>query len=303
MLAGNFMVTASDAMNKLLLDRLSAAQIVLIEALFAVVALVAISPWLGPRRVFFAVNWKWQLLRAVLTVASVYFFMMGLSGLPLSTVGVLSFANPLFITALAPWILGERRGMHHWAAVLVGFGGVVIVAQPSTSGFSYLVIYPLASALCGAVRDLVTRRMGTHDMSQSMMFYSMLGLIFASLIAVRGDAIAVPARDFLLITAASAAYLIGLYCVIEALRAAEVSTVAPFKYSNLVWVTAFDVILWGHVPGSNVFVGAGVIIAAMLYVYRRERAIYPTETDLLLTPVFRADNVPATSVTSTCDEP
>src|SRR5436190_6468636 len=86
MLAGNFMVTASDAINKLLLDRLSAAQIVLIEASFVVVTLVVISPWLGLRRVFFVVSWKWQLLRAVLTIGSVYFFMMGLSGLPLSTV-------------------------------------------------------------------------------------------------------------------------------------------------------------------------------------------------------------------------
>jgi drug/metabolite transporter (DMT)-like permease len=163
--------------------------------------------------------------------------------------------------------------MHHWVAVLVGFGGVVIVAQPSTRGFSYLVLYPLASALCGAVRDLVTRRMGSHDTAQSMMFYSMLGLIFASVVAVRGDVVAVTTRDLLLITAASVAYLVGLYCVIEAVRAAEASTVAPFKYSNLVWVTAFDVMLWGHVPSWNVFVGAGVIMAAMLYVFRRERAV------------------------------
>jgi drug/metabolite transporter (DMT)-like permease len=159
--------------------------------------------------------------------------------------------------------------------MLVGFSGVIIVMQPSTSGFSYLVVYPLASALCAAFRDLVTRRMGTQDTSPSMIFYSMLGLIVASAIVGRGDLIAVPRQDFLLITAASVTYLVGLYCVIEAVRNAEASTVAPFKYMNLVWVTIFDVLFWGHIPSWNVFVGAGVIVAAMLYVFRREHAVAP----------------------------
>lgn len=270
MLAGSFMVTSSDAMNKLLTERLSPEKIILIEALVVAIALVVMSPWIGIRQIFRVNNWGWQLLRVALSVASVFLFMKGLKGLPLSTVGVLSFANPLFITAMAPALLGERKDFGHWAAVIAGFGGVVVVLQPSTSGFSYLAFYPLASALCGAVRDLATRRMAGGDTSQSMIFYSMLGLVIASMAAGRGDLSSIVVHDFPLIIGASAAYLVGIYCVIEAVRNAEASTVVPFKYSNLVWVTVFDVTLWGHVPTWNVFVGAAVIITAMLYVFWRE---------------------------------
>jgi S-adenosylmethionine uptake transporter len=275
MLAGSFLVTCSDAMNKLLTDRLSAVQIILVESLFVAVALVVMSPWIGAQKIFRVVSWKWQLLRAAVTVAGVFFFMKGLNGLPLSTVGVLSFVNPLFIMALAPALLGERKNIYHWAAMLVGFAGVVVVVQPSTSGFSYLAIYPLASAFCGAVRDIGTRRVGTQDTPQSMIFYSMLGLILAGAVVGRGDLSAVSVHEFPLIVGASVTYLIGLYCVIEAVRNAEASTVVPFRYSNLIWVTAFDVILWGHVPTWNVFAGATMIIGAMLYVFWHERFVRP----------------------------
>ena len=273
MLGGCFLLTLNDAISKLLTDRLSVAQLIGAKSLLVVGVLLLLVPWIGASQVFSLVDWKGQAIRSGLTVVSSFLFLLGLSELPLSTCVMLGFVSPLFMTALAPWILGEKVGVHRWAAVCVGFLGVVIISWPSGGGFSYAVVYPLASAFTGALRDLVTRQMSARSSSASMIFYSVLAMMLAGGIAAKGDIIAIDAFDWLLLAVAAIASLIALYLQVEAFRNAEASTVAPFKYSNLVWVTILDVLLWQHFPTWNIFAGAAIIIAAMLYIYRRERQL------------------------------
>src|SRR4029079_662189 len=96
------------------------------------------------------------------------FFFLGVRSVPLSTCVMLSFVSPIYTTALAPWVLGERVGIHRWAAVCFGFLGVIVISWPGAGEFNFAVLYPLAAALSGALRDLTTRRMTLRSTSESM---------------------------------------------------------------------------------------------------------------------------------------
>ena len=135
------------------------------------------------------------------------------------------------------------------------------------------MLFPLGSAFTGALRDLTTRQMTLRSTSESMIFYSVLAMTLAGGVAAKGDIVTISGADWLLLSAAAVASLFALYLQVEAFRHAEAATVAPFKYSNLIWVTLLDVLLWQHFPTWNVFAGGAVIIAAMLYIYRRERRL------------------------------
>jgi len=273
------MITLNDAMNKLLTDHVAIAQIIFAKNVLVVGALLGLAPVIGAWRVFSLADWKGQFGRGALTVASSFLFMLGLTDLPLSNAVMLGFVGPLYTTALAAWILGERVGVHRWAAVCVGFVGVIIVSWPTGDGFSWAVLYPLSSALSGAFRDLLTRRMANRITSESMIFYSVLAMGLAGGVVAKGDLVSIGQWDWVLLAMSAVASLLALYMQAEAFRFAETATIAPFRYSNLVWVTMFDVLIWQHFPSWNVFAGAFIIIGAMLYIYHRTRklSIAPAE--------------------------
>jgi drug/metabolite transporter (DMT)-like permease len=278
-LGGCFMITLNDAFNKLLTDHITIAQIIFAKNALVAAVLVAVAPAIGAWRVFSLADWKGQFTRGALMVVNSFLFLLGLAALPLSNCVMLSFVGPLFTTALAALILGERVGIHRWTAVCVGFVGVVIVSWPSSDGFSWAVLYPLAAALCGALRDLLTRRMANRITSESMIFYSVLAMALAGGAAAKADLVTIGQSDWMMLTVSAAASLVALYMQAEAFRYAEAATIAPFRYSNLVWVTMFDVLLWRHFPSWNVFVGAIVIIGAMLYIYRRTKKVTVTPAE------------------------
>jgi len=273
MLCGCFLLTLSDALSKLLTDRISIAQLLFGKYVVVVLFFLALAPFIGVWRVFSTEDWKAQATRAGLTVISSFLFLLGLRALPLSTCVMLSFISPIYMTALAPWVLGERVGIHRWAAVCLGFLGVIIISWPGTGEFNFAVLYPLAAALSGALRDLTTRRMTLRSTSESMIFYSVAAMMLAGGVAAKGEMSNVVASDWFLLAVSGITSLIAFYTQVEAFRSAEAATIAPFKYSSLVWVTILDVLLWRHFPNWNVFIGAGIIILAMLYIYKRERTL------------------------------
>src|SRR3954468_2210056 len=124
MLCGSFLLTLSDAISKLLTDRISIAQLLFGKYVLVVLIFLALAPLIGIWRGFSTEDWKAQVARAALTVISSFLFLLGLRALPLSTCVMLSFVGPIYMTALAPWVLGERVGIHRWAAVCFGFLGV-----------------------------------------------------------------------------------------------------------------------------------------------------------------------------------
>lgn len=270
--SGSLFGAISDALTKLLTTNLSVAQIVFWQSTVVLLAVLALCVVRGRRTLLASASWGLQVARGAAHVATSFLFVAGLAVLPFSTAVTLWFANPLFTAALAPLLLGERSSVGRWGLVLTGFGGVAVIASPSAGVASIWVAYPLGAALCGAIRDMLTRTMSEKDSSESMIFYSALTMVVASGIVGGGNAgmTGMATADIFLLAASGVIYLAALYLIAESLRHAQASSVAPFKYTTIVWATVIDVLVWRNLPSWNVFAGALIVVAAMYALYRLE---------------------------------
>lgn len=271
MLASSLLLTINDALTKLLLGRLPTGQIVLTQALITISAVLVISIRGRGTRLQVQSRSR-QLLRALFNAGGLITFVIGLMYLPLSIAIVLSFANPLFVLLLAPVLIGEKLDGPRLLAVLIGFIGVLVVINPTSGTLSLYALLPLASAACAALRDIVTRRLAQTDATQATMLHSAAATAAVGLIWSKGEFVIPAVDDAVLLAAMSVAYLGALYCMIDALRFADASTVSPFKYTSLIWAVALDQMIWMRPPAFNVLIGAMIIVTAMIYIYRRERA-------------------------------
>ncbi len=190
---------------------------------------------------------------------------------------------PLFVTALAGPILGEKISFSRWGAVFLGFVGAIIMVQPGSSVFEAASLLPIFSALSYASAQILARRIGLQDSSAVMSFYqNLLYLLAAGVLAVGITAWGgeytghkslifllrqweTPGlRDFLLIAACGPIAALGMTMLGEAYRLEEANIVTPFEYTNLIWGTIWGYLIWAEMPGVNSIVGAGLIVSAGL---------------------------------------
>ncbi|TKD53213.1 DMT family transporter [Sphingomonas baiyangensis] len=194
--------------------------------------------------------------------------------LPLAEATTLQFTAPIFATLLGALVLREPTGVHRWGAVLAGFVGIVIVAQPGSGAI------PLAGAAVGlasgfliAVISILLRQIGrTESAGTTVFWFSALSMLpLGALYAFR-----LQPHD-----AATWAVLggIGLFggagqiALTAALRYAPVSVAAPMDYSSLVWASLWGWLLFGTLPSDATWVGAPIIIASGLYIAFREHRL------------------------------
>jgi drug/metabolite transporter (DMT)-like permease len=262
-----------DATMKQLVGHYSPIQV---AALRGLVSLPFVVGWVYWReRTFvtlFRVRWRWHLARGVLAVLMLTSFIYAISGMPLSEAYTLFFVAPLMITAMSVPLLKETVDRRRWIAILVGFGGVLIVLRPGFVGLDLMAVAVLIGAACYALNAISVRILGRTDSTGAMSFW------FMAMLAIGAGLLALP--DWQPLRATDAAWLVGMgvtgalgqLLITEAFKCAPVSIVAPFEYSTLFWGVLLDLVLWGDLPGPIVFVGAAVIVASGLYLIHRERA-------------------------------
>src|SRR3546814_7437828 len=167
MVGGTALLTLNDAVTKWLAADYPVGQIRAIRGLFICLP-IAFFTWraggIGALRVR---NFGGQGLRGLFFIGSSFCFIIGLTYNPLANNVAIAFANPLFITALAPLVLSERVGWRRWFAVLVGFAGVILLVRPVGEALNWYALLPLGAAAFGALRDLTTRRISATESSRS----------------------------------------------------------------------------------------------------------------------------------------
>ena len=199
-------------------------------------------------------------------------FVTALGVLPLAEAIALLFAAPLFATALAVLLLGERVGWRRWSAVLVGFAGVLVIIRPGSEAFVWVALLPLTSALLGALRDVVTRRLSYSDSSAGILMVTSVAVVIAGLSTWPLGWVALDARQIWLLVGAGLILALSQYLMIESLRFAEVALVVPFRYTTMIWATLFGFVFFGALPDAGVIGGAVLVLASGLYIMRRELA-------------------------------
>jgi drug/metabolite transporter (DMT)-like permease len=237
-------------------------------------------------------RWQPVLGRAAVMFTAYGSYYLGLAALPLATCVALFFTAPLFITMLSVLVLGEKVGPRRWAAVVVGFLGVLIVLRPGSEVFDWAALLPVYAGLAYGVAQILARRLGGTERSSVMAFYGN-GLFLAgglALAAVLGGggfageghkSLAFLLRgwvrpspwDLTLMMACGVVAAAGLTLLTQAYRVAHANVVAPFEYTALVWGVLYGWLIWSEMPGPTTWLGIAIVVGAGLYVLYRERRV------------------------------
>jgi len=214
-------------------------------------------------------------IRTAAGVGAAWLFFTGLKFLPLADAFAIAFAAPLFITALSVPILGETVGFRRWAAVVLGFAGVLVVVQPGAAAFRIEALLPLGAAVCYALAVLVGRRMARAMTTSAIIFWPSLCIVVLTGLMMPIEGRIPDAGAFGLFVFLGVSGTAGLILVTQAYRHAPAAVIAPFDYSVLIWGVIFGWVIWNDVPGLNVWIGSAIVIGCGLYILHRETRKLP----------------------------
>jgi len=252
-------------------------QILFFRSIFALIPLwflIARSgglPALRTRRPFA------HLLRGLVGTATAFSFFFSFAYLPLADAYAIAFASPLFVTALSIPLLGERVGIRRWAAVAVGFVGVLLVVRPGAGGAESFVSIGAAAALAGAFGyALMVGLIRLHSRTESpaaITLYPTLVTLAVSGLLVRAVWTPPGPADLALLALTGFLGGIGTILLAAALRSGPVAVVAPFEYTAMAWGVLFGFAIWNELPDAWVWSGTAIVVASGLYILHREHRL------------------------------
>jgi drug/metabolite transporter (DMT)-like permease len=270
-LASTVFLGTSDVTAKYLSATLPSIEITWIR--FLVFAMI-MTPAMMPGSPLFAMQTGrlgLHLLRGATILGSSLFFISGLRFLPIAEASATGFVAPLFVTALSIVFLGEKVGLRRWIATAVGLIGVLIILRPGTGAFHMAAFFPLVSALAWACTLIITRMMSGTERAITVMAYSaIVGLCILSAL-VPFVWVTPTWHDIAFGVLIGIASTAGQWIVVLAFRYADASVLAPFSYTQLLWVSILGFFIFGEVPDAYTITGAAFIVASGLYTAHRER--------------------------------
>ncbi len=272
MVIGTVLLASNDAVAKWLLATLHPGDVMAWRGLLSLPFILLILKFEGARlRDLKSRAPGLNLLRALLALGCSVLVVVSYQVLPLADALGLIFVSPLMVTALSGLLLKEPIGWRRWTATLAGFAGALLIAGPSFEAIGLWALAPLGAAAFAALRDIVTRRLGAIDTGPAILFWTMLlGALggFASF-PFLGASPMTPAA-WMLMLAAAAMLALSNRLTIAAFKLASGAVVAPLKYLALIWAGGIGYAVWGDVPAPQKALGAAIVAAAGLYIWRRE---------------------------------
>lgn len=284
---GVFVFSLQDAVIKQVSGGYPLTQVLAMRSLVAVPILLALVQFEVGWRAVFATDFWPLVARAALMFVAYLAYYMAFPALPLADAVALYFTVPLFVTALAGPLLGERAGWQVWLAVGVGFLGVVVMLQPGSGLFEPAALLSLVSAAMYAGSMLMARRLGVAQAASVMSFYQnavfLAGALAVALALnlmgfVRADH---PSLSFLvrawvlpttwdgfLIASCGVVAAAGTMLLTSAYRVAKASLVTPFEYSGVLWAPLWGLLFFSEVPRLTTVAGAALIVGAGLVALR-----------------------------------
>jgi drug/metabolite transporter (DMT)-like permease len=262
----------SDAAAKYLNGHMDTVQVVWARYMSAfVLALLIVNPIRRPRVMRTSRPWL-QLGRSTLLLVSTMLNFFALRYLQLDQAVAIIFCTPFIVAALGGPILGERIHWRRWTAIAVGFLGVLLVTRPGAGGIHPAALLSVMGAFCYAIYSISTRILARSDSNETTNFYS--NLVGAIAISVALPFVWTPQSDPIVILLMCTMGLfsgMGHYLLIIGHRLAPASVLAPFIYTEIVWMIALGFLVFGDVPNRWTLAGVAVVVCSGLYLLYRER--------------------------------
>ena len=284
LVGGIAVFSLQDLIIKLISDDYPVHQALAIRGLVALpllLVLVAKTSGLGSLR---SMQAPVLALRGLVMLSAYTSFYLGLAALPIAICVSLYFVAPIFVTLLSALILRERVGPRRWAAVVLGFVGVLIVLRPARDLFDPAALLPVFAGFAYAVSAVIARRLGASESAPVMAFhangiYLAAGLLMGAVLSQAGlpesghKSLAFLLRgwstptsgDLILLMICGAVAAVGTVLLTQAYRLAEASTVAPYEYTALVWSLLYGWAFWGERPDPIAWTGIALVIGAGLW--------------------------------------
>jgi drug/metabolite transporter (DMT)-like permease len=262
----------NDAAAKYLNGYMPTVQVVWARYMAAFVLALAMSNPIGRPQIMRTSRPWLQLGRSTLLLASTALNFFALRYLQLDQAIAIIFSTPFIVAALGGPILGEWIKWRRWAAIIVGFCGVLLVARPGAGGIHPAALLSAMGAVCYAIYSIMTRILSRSDSNETTNFYS--NLVGAVLVSIVVPFVWTPQSDPTIIILMCAMGLfsgLGHYLLIVGHRLAPASVLAPFIYTEIVWMIGLGYLIFGDVPNSWTLGGAAIVTVSGLYLLYRER--------------------------------
>lgn len=224
-----------------------------------------------------------QLGRGMLSICGMFSNFSSLTRLPLADATALGFASPLITVALAAVILKEKVRFFRWAAVMVGFVGVIVMLIPHLDVSHYAGVagataatgaaFGIFSAFCNAGTVIQTRRLTQSETTSSIVFYFSLATTCAGAVTLPFAWYTPTMAELMMLISLGVLGGLAHIFLTESYRYAAASVIAPFDYSALLWAVLLGYWMFGELPQALVYLGSAIVVCAGLFVIFRERQL------------------------------
>jgi drug/metabolite transporter (DMT)-like permease len=213
-----------------------------------------------------------HVIRSFSGICSLGLFYYAVTVIPIADATALAYAAPIFITLFSIFLLDETIGIRRWVAVIIGFAGVILIAQPGGSDWNAGFVAAVGSAISGALVAIWLRRLSSSEKSVAIgLYYNSTGTVFCVAWVVYSGWVLPQGSELLMIL------IFGLMCAAQqwlltiSFRYAEASLLAPFEYLAMVFAAIVGFVFWDEVPVLTTWLGGVVIAASGLFIFMRRR--------------------------------
>jgi drug/metabolite transporter (DMT)-like permease len=212
--------------------------------------------------------------RSFLLVCATVGNFLALRWMQLDEVLSIIFTFPFLVSIISGPMLGEWIGARRWAAVGVGFCGVLLITRPMLGGVHAAALFSVAATVSYALYAVITRVVSRTDSNQTSLFYSnFVGALV--LLPIVPFVWRTPAdwESWVLLVIVGVLGSSGHFCMIAAHKLAPASVLSPFIYTQLVWVVLLGYLVFDHLPTAWTIAGAAIVVGSGLYLLQRERKV------------------------------
>lgn len=273
LLLGVFGGLVLDLCAKQVLEDYSLTQFVLVRSVIAIAIMLTLTPKFGGLDALKTREIGWHLLRSLFAIGAMFGFFYGLAHMPLVNALTLGYTAPLIVTALSAIVLGDEVGWRRWAAVILGFVGVLVMLRPGQQSMSFAEVAVLIAAACYASQAITARKLSGTESTLSLSLYIIVGPLVVAAVSIDADAWVSPDTvGWVLMTAAAVGSVVAWIGFINAYRSVSPAILAPLEYVALIGGAVAGYLLWDEVPDRWVVAGALIIVASGLFVMYRGRS-------------------------------
>jgi len=208
--------------------------------------------------------------RCIAGIIALISIIIALRNLPLATVVSVTFAAPIFTTIFSIFLLNEKVGFYRWLAVMVGFIGIIVISEPGFSSLNFYFIFPIIFCLGLSYVAITIRRLSTTEPVWLIGFFFSISIMILSFFTFYQNWLLPNLIDLFLLSMIGILGGLANLWLTQSYKLSEVSLVTPLKYLALVFAIIFGYLIWDEIPTTKTLIGAILVIASSIIIFRRE---------------------------------